>query len=123
MNTKDTRINLDRYASYGETVIARRIVRLALERGWKVSVYDGEAYAVKQSDDRMTILSALATTEADWLEMRDSEGKAVGQLMLIWGNDPSGNELVADYTVDGTTDSPWTLFINDVERPSPVSGS
>lgn len=122
MNTKDTRIDLDRHASYGETVIARRIVRLALERGWKVSVYDGDAYT-KPSDDRMTILSALASTEADWLKMRDSEGKLMGQLLLVWGNDPSGEELVADYTVDGTTDSPWTLFISDVSRPSPVSGS
>lgn len=96
--TPDTRISLDRYAGAGEAVVARRLIRQALLRGWKVSVHDGEEWTVKQSTDRMTILAALCTTDNDTLKFRDAAGVCVGNIWLVWGNDPAGQELCADYT-------------------------
>lgn len=108
----DTRISLDRYASIHEAMVARRIVRVALSKGWTISVYDGGEWTVKKSADRMTILQALATTEADMLRFRNADNVTVGTLVLIWGNDPSGDELIADYSVDGG--GVFTDFINEV---------
>lgn len=97
--TPDTRIALDRYASNGEAVQARKIVRLALAAGLSVSVHDGEEWTVNKSTDHMAILAALATTESDTLRFR-LNGKKVGVMLLVWGNAADGSELVADYGHD-----------------------
>jgi predicted fused transcriptional regulator/phosphomethylpyrimidine kinase len=86
------------YTTPGERGVATRLVRAAIHAGYAVSVYDGEEYTVKRSRRERQILAALASTEEDWLVIRDSAGERVGALVLIWGNDPDGEELIADYT-------------------------
>jgi len=98
MNVADTRIALDRFASTGEAVKARRLIRLALEAGYVVSVQDGEEWTVKQSADRMTILAAMATTGEDRIRFRKATGERIGTAYLIYGNAHDGSELIADYT-------------------------
>lgn len=97
MTNNDTRISLDRYASKGDAITARRLVRTALELGYSISVQDGEEWTVKQSRDRMAILSAMATTGMDRLRFRDSEGNKLGTMLLVYGNALDGSELIADY--------------------------
>lgn len=92
-----TAIDLDRYAGKEEAVVARRLVRKALELGYAVSVNDGEEWTVKKSTDRMEILSALASTGGDTLKFRNAEtGESVGWMSLLYQNGP-GDELIADY--------------------------
>jgi hypothetical protein len=86
------------YTTPGERGVATRLVRAAINAGFTVSVYDGEEYTVKRSKSEAVILPALASTESDVLVIRDSAGARVGDLCLIWGNDPDGEELIADHT-------------------------
>lgn len=86
------------YTTLGERRTATRLVRAAIAAGYTVSVYDGEEYTVKRSQNEAAILEALASTEEDTLVIRDSAGERIGALVLIWGNDQTGEELIADYT-------------------------
>ena len=86
------------YTTSGERGVATRLVRAAIHAGYTVSVYDGEEYTVKRSRKERQILEALASTEEDTLVIRDSTGERIGALMLIWGNDATGEELIADHT-------------------------
>jgi hypothetical protein len=86
------------YTTSGERGVATRLVRAALHAGYTVSVYDGEEYTVKRSRRERQILDALASTEEDWLVIRNSAGERLGSLRLIWGNDEAGEELIADHT-------------------------
>ena len=87
------------YATSGERRTASKLVRAALAQGYVISVNDGEEWTVKKSASLTTILAALATTDMDRLRIRDIDGEAiVGDFVLIWGNDPDGSELIADYT-------------------------
>ena len=86
------------YTTLGERRTATRLVAAALAAGYTVSVYDGEEYTVKRSRESKKILEALASTEMDTLVIRDSAGERVGSLVLIWGNDETGEELIADHT-------------------------
>jgi hypothetical protein len=81
------------YAPAAAAKIARKIVKLALARGWKVSVNDGEEWTVKLSDKRDVILAALATTEADTLRFRDAGAQNIGVVSLIYEN---GEDVVSD---------------------------
>jgi hypothetical protein len=86
------------HATPGERGVATRLVRAAINAGFTVSVYDGEEWTVKRSDSEAVILPALATTGYDTLRFRNSAGEHIGSAYLIWDNDPSGEELIADHT-------------------------
>lgn len=86
------------YTTVGERRTATRLVAAALAAGYTVSVYDGEEYTVKRSRKSKEILEALATTGEDALVIRDSAGERLGVLSLIWGNNPSGDELISDHS-------------------------
>ena len=82
----------------GERGVATRLVRAAINAGFTVSVYDGEEWTVKRSDSEAVILPALATTGYDTLRFRNSAGEHVGSAYLDWGNEESGECLIADHT-------------------------
>ena len=86
-----------RFTTAGERGTATRLVRAALNAGYTVSVYDEEEWTVKRSDSEAVILPALAGTETTTLLFRRN-GDNVGSMMLIWGNDETGEELIADHT-------------------------
>lgn len=91
------------YASSQERMIAKRLVDDILAAGHVISVNDGEAFPVKRSADRTTILDALASTGSDTLVIRDTSGERVGFVLLIWGN---GTDLISD-----CSDNPATLAL------------
>jgi VCBS repeat-containing protein len=89
-------------ATAGERRAARRLVMEALEDGRTVSVSDGWEYVVKRSRNIRQILDALATTGEDVLRIRAADGSHLGVIVLVWGNDPDGDELVQDYSASLT---------------------
>jgi hypothetical protein len=86
------------YTTAGERGVATRLVRAAIKAGFTVSVSDGEEWTVKRSDSEAVILPALATTGYDTLRFRNSAGEHVGSAYLVWGNEESGECLIADHT-------------------------
>lgn len=93
------------YASREEAAAARKLVDLILDKGWSISVNDGEEWTVKRSSDRKAILSALCTTGEDTLGLHEADGCRIGVLLLVWGN--SAPELVADYSDNPEINALW----------------
>ena len=100
--------SLTQYATAGEGRVARRLVTAALAAGYSVSVNDGVETTVHRSTRAREIIDALATTGEDVLIIRDAAGARVGALWLIYGNDPSGEELIADYTDNDACNALYT---------------
>lgn len=85
------------YATAGERTVARKLVRTLLGKGLSLSVNDGEETTVRKARKESDILEALATTELDKIyAYRDDD--CVGAFLLVWGNEESGECLIADHT-------------------------
>ena len=80
----------------GERRAVTRLLAAVLRRGYTVSVNDGDEWTVKNSSSSDEICAALATTGEDILLIRSDEG-ILGRIYLVWGNDPDGEELIADF--------------------------
>lgn len=90
---------LNRYATTGEARTARKLVKAALAEGWSISVNDGEETTVRRSTRECEIVDALCTTGEDIITLHlPISGKSGGSFWLIYGNDPSGEELISDHT-------------------------
>lgn len=95
------------YATAGERAVARKLVRNLISRGLSVSVFDGEEMTVKRSRKEGEVLEALATTEADQLIVRNDDWEKVGWFLLVWGNEPSGECLIADHSDNQLCEAVW----------------
>ena len=82
------------YCSATERNIAKALVRRALERGCRVSVFDGEETVLKQSANEKAIFEAMNSTECDVLRFWQ-DGENIGFVTLIWGNE---EDLISDYS-------------------------
>ena len=92
----------------GEEHYVRKLVRNILSRGLTISVNDGEDWTVVDSRIEATIMGALATTEIDYLRVKDElDYKTLGTFMLVYGNDPEGEEVVSDHTDNRLCNSIW----------------
>lgn len=89
---------LSRYATAGEARVARKLIKAALARELSISVNDGEETTVRRSRNYREIVDALATTGENYLSMYAPTSDRVGTFTLIYGNDESGEELIADHT-------------------------
>ena len=95
------RINIERK-------IVSRIVKDALAKGYTVSVYDGEEYALKYGTAYKKIMDACFSTDIDTLVFHlkndaiaeDSPLKdkffRIGFVQLVYGN--CGYDVISDYT-------------------------
>jgi len=94
--------------TFGEEFYVRKLVRNILSRGYSISINDGEEWTIVDSRREETIMGALGTTEMDYLKMRDPlDSKALGTFMLIYGNDPEGDEVVSDHTDNRLCNTIW----------------
>jgi hypothetical protein len=93
---KNHTMTLSLLADATEAQTARKVVKLALARGWAVSLYDGEEWTLKRSTARNAIWSAMASTDADTLRFRDADGVSLGTMSLVYGN--GGEDLIADHS-------------------------
>ncbi len=87
------------------------LVNACIDRGFSVSVFDGEEWTVKRSTDRERILMALFSTDQDLLKIHDAAGQSAGWFELVYGND--GHDVVSDFTANEVCSNIW----DDVLRP------
>ena len=89
-----------------EKTIASKLVKAILARGYEVSVYEGEDYAIKRSVGYQKIMDALASTGEDTIIIHTVDDTRIGSIYLVWGN---GEDLVSDNTdnetINGIVDS------------------
>jgi hypothetical protein len=83
-----------------EAYVCRFLVRAALAHGYAISVFDGEAWALKRSTDEEAIKAAMFSTDNDTLTLHkekvSSREKLRGSVLLIYGN---GWDVISDYSV------------------------
>ena len=98
----------------GEQTACKRLVRILLNKGYKLSVYDGEDWQVLRSTDEVAIIDALGNTDMDTVQV-NSDGFFKGSFMLVWGNAEDGSELIADHTDNPFCNDVWETWagIND----------
>jgi hypothetical protein len=91
--------SLSQYATAGEARVARRLIRAALAEGWTVSVNDGEETTVARSSSERAIFDAMCSTGEDIITIHLAiSGKRGGSFYLVYGNDPTGEELISDHS-------------------------
>lgn len=84
-------MSLEKYATHGEALIARKLVTELVNRGHAISVWNGgEEAEIENSTDIEAILAELAATGED-------EIVADGVwFYLVFGNESDGSELLSD---------------------------
>lgn len=92
---------------HDERAIIGALLDDAFSRGYLVSVYDGEEWALTASDSRPAVEANVGATDATTLRFRDPArldqfGKAetVGRVFLVHGN---GCDVIADYSDNAET--------------------
>ena len=79
-----------------EKAIIHEMVKRALDRGWTVSVGDGEEWVVKRSRDIEIIIAATRSTDADNIRFRNDTGACIGTVYCVYGN---GCDVICDHTM------------------------
>jgi len=81
--------------------LERRIATQAIEdliaAGYTIDVNDGEETTLKASSDRDAVLTAMFTTDEDWLYVNKDRNR-IGWIRFVYGND--GFDVISDYTVN-----------------------
>lgn len=92
---------------HDERAIIGALLDDAFSRGYLVSVYDGEEWALTASDSRPAVEANVGATDATTLRFRDparvdQHGKSasVGSVFLVHGN---GSDVIADYSDNADT--------------------
>ena len=85
--------NLPDHVDDTERAIAALIVSELVALGYALSVYDGEAFTVKKSQDARVVCAALASADDDTIRA-EFNGARAGWVQLIWGN---GNALLSNW--------------------------
>jgi hypothetical protein len=79
-----------------ERFVVKQIVGRALDKGYLLSVDDGEDLPIKHSDDPEMVMANLGHCDEEWLIVANADGKRIGAIYLVYGND--ADEVVADCT-------------------------
>ena len=79
-----------------ERFVVKQIVGRALDKGYLLSVIDDEDAPIENSDDAEAVMANLGHCEEEWLIVANADGKRIGAIFLVYGNDP--DEVVADCT-------------------------
>lgn len=82
------------YMNKTEQRIVGKLIRAALDKGFKVSVYDGEEWPLKMSTDYEAITKEVAATDATWLRFRHPDNTKIGSVFLVHGNE---DDVIVDY--------------------------
>ena len=79
-----------------ERFVVKQIVGRALDKGYLLSVFDGEEYPIRHSDDAEAVMAELGHCDEEWLMVSNADGKPFGTILFVYGND--ADEVVADCT-------------------------
>jgi len=90
-----------------ERKIVLGILSYVLDKGFSVSVNDGEEDTLFHSTDINEIFEALDTTGDDYIFFHDADKKILGYYWLIYDNGNDGLDVI--------TDSSVTSLINEVD--------
>lgn len=109
-----------------EKKAAALLVQICLNKGYFISVNDGEEWVVRRSKALDEIIDALGSTDGDRLHCYDSElhleGHASkGWFDLIYGNDP--DELVSDHLANDVCEEIWQEWQNQLAKKGLTSDS
>lgn len=91
-----------------EEFMARKTVHHLIERGYFITMNDGEVDTVKKSQNIRNIVSAMFSTDGDVLKVytrcskqtddgEKFEFKYIGRIDFIYGND--GYDVISDYSI------------------------
>lgn len=80
----------------GERFVVKQIVGRALDKGYLLSVFDGEEYPIRCSSDPEAVMAELGHCDEEWLQVANADCKRIGAIYLVYGND--ADEVVADCT-------------------------
>ena len=84
-------MSLEKYATHGEALVARKLVTELVNRGHAISVWNGgEEAEIEDSTDIEALLDELAASGEDELV---AEGI---WFYLVFGNESDGSELISD---------------------------
>jgi len=92
-----TTLNASGFSKYiptNERPVLSMLIKLALEYGNNVSVFDGEEYVLKRSTSFTAIQSELGGTGEDQLVILNSLGEQIGWFFLIYDNGSEGEPMV-----------------------------
>ena len=87
-----------------ERFVVRGIVNRALDKGYLLTVFDGEEFPVLHSDDAEEVMDNLGHCDEEWLHVENDARQKIGVIFLVYGND-------ADEVVCDCTDKPEILEI------------
>ena len=73
---------------------ATRLIKAILQRGYTITVDDGEEETLLNSSNFTDIMDALGTTDADTVYVDDTFNRQVAVFFLVYGNDK--DELIND---------------------------
>lgn len=76
-----------------------RLVRLALEKGYTISVWDGEEWAVKRGASAQEILDAIESVEEAELRIHDAKRT---NWVLVTAYGVAHDETIIDHSVSKT---------------------
>ena len=107
-----------------ERKAATILVQICLDKGYYISVSDGEEWVVRRSKAFDEIIDALGSTDNDVLCLYDSdlhiEGHAnKGWFQMIYGNRP--DELVSDYLANDVCEEIWQEWQATLAKKSKIS--
>ena len=105
---------------------ASLLVQICLNKGYFISVNDGEKWVVIRSRTFDEIIGALGSTDGDVLRLYDSElyrqgHTSKGWFELIYGNNP--DELVSDHLANDTCEEIWQEWQNQLAKEGLTSDS
>ena len=100
INNQGQVMNLDQRNAI-EKDIYKRIVQDALILGYTISVFDGEEYALNQSENYFNIIEAGFSTDAETLIFYQDK-QCIGSVDLVYGN--TGWDVISDYSDNEDTE-------------------
>jgi len=92
-----TTLNASGFSKYiptNERPVLSMLIKLALEYGNNVSVFDGEEYVLKRSTSFTAIRAELGGTGEDQLVILNTLGEQIGWFFLIYDNGSEGEPMV-----------------------------
>lgn len=105
--------NFPDYLWLDEAEIVDALIKAVLKRGLRISVHNGEEWAVKQSTDEAEIQREIAATDYTGLRLRNADKEYVGFFDLIHGNRA---HVVSDFSDNHLCDEIWNEIQPVVEK-------
>jgi hypothetical protein len=96
-----------------ELDIISRLIEIAREKDYTITVFDGEETVLKRETDKAVILAAMGSTEMDTLVLRDQAGNRIGSIVLIYGNDI---EVISDHSDNALTNEVVARTMMEFDR-------